>query len=501
MAADLILLSVWLFPLIALAACMAVPGVRLQGIVSSVGALLSFLASAVILVHCVNIHPMAVIPHWIGLNAFGSVVLIIETFGAFTATLFAVGSITAHPSTDAAKRSFWIWFNLFIISLFAIPLLQEIAMVWLALTLTTLFSVFLVSFDSDTAAFEAGWKYALMTTLGAAVAVLGILMLYWAMAQAGSTDFSWAGLAAVAPKLPPAILNLAFLLILVGLGAKAALIPFHAWLPDAYSRAPFPICAMLSILESAAIPYVLLQLAMITGQTPHSTANQWLLLFGLVSAGGAALLMIQTHEYKRLFAYSTIENAGIILAAGAAATVQTRSAAVWQMVAHGISKPLIFYACGGMFLMTNQLRLADIRGLLSRTRSGGVVLMIAGLAIAGAPPFALFLSELAVLKSTIESPRPWIGILLAFFMIISFCAITYHLFRMVLGPPAEISYEGVRRRAPRLCAAAVIISAIPVIVLGWYIPRPIARNIGTVGTAGFFGHPSHVAGVVGRARP
>ncbi len=501
MAPDLIIFSIWLFPLSALGACIAIPNAHLQGMVSVAGALLSFLASVVVLVQGASFFPATVISHWIGLNAFGSVVLVIETFGAFTATVFAVGSISARSSTDAARRSFWIWFNLFLMSLYAIPLLQEIALVWLALTLTTLFSVFLISFDSDTAALEAGWKYALMTTLGAAVAVLGILMLYWAMAQAGSTDFSWAGLAAVAPKLPPTILNLAFLMILAGLGAKAALIPFHAWLPDAYSRAPFPICAMLSILESAAIPYVLLQLAFIAGYTPHSTANEWLLAFGLVSAGGAALLMIQTHEYKRLFAYSTIENAGIVLAAGAAATVHARSAAVWQMVAHGISKPLIFYACGVIFLMTNQLRLANIQGLLSRTRSGGTVLMVAGLAVAGAPPFAIFLSELAVLKSTIESPRPWVGILLAFFMIISFCAITYHLFRMVLGPPAEDSHGGVCRPAPRLCAAAVVISAIPVIALGWYIPQSITRDIGAAGTTRFFGHPPSVAEMIKGARP
>ncbi len=477
MPMSLLIWIIWLAPLLALVAAIGSNNLRLAGGAACIGAIISCAMAAALVYQTHHMAAVTAIPHWVGINAFGSLVVFIETFGGLTAAIYSLGALRRHPGDDHTKRQFWIWFNLFLLALFAIPLLQEIALVWLALTLTTLFSVFLVSFDGDPAAFEAGWKYALMTTLGAAIAVLGILMLYWALAQTGSTDFSWAGLSAAAPRLSPAILNIAFLLILIGFGAKAALIPFHAWLPDAYSRAPFPICAMLSILESAAIPYVLLQLAGVAGLTPHSTANNWLLLFGLVSAGGAALLIIQTHEYKRLFAYSTIENAGIILTAGAAATLHARQAAIWQIVAHGVTKPLIFYICGMVFLMTNQLRLTDIRGLLSRTRWGGSALMVAGLAIAGAPPFAIFLSELAVLKSTIDSPRPWIGALLALFMIISFCAITYHLFRMVLGDPTDGQLQSQPARPlPRFCTVAIIIAAIPVIVLGWWVPLPIIHG-------------------------
>jgi|GEM_PF-1065192 len=475
---SLLIWIIWLAPLLALLAAVGFRNIRFSGVMTCIGALLSCLMAILLLFQIRQVTVITAIPNWIGTNPFGALVVFIEAFGGLTAALFSMGALGRHPADDHAKRQFWIWFNLFLIALFSISLLQEIALVWLALTLTTLFSVFLVSFDADPAALEAGWKYALMTTLGAAIAVLGILMLYWALAQTGSTNFSWAGLAAAAPRLSPAIINIAFLLILIGFGAKAALIPFHAWLPDAYSRAPFPICAMLSILESAAIPYVLLRLSSIVGLTPHSNADDWMMLFGLVSAGGAALLIIQTHEYKRLFAYSTIENVGIILTAGAVATVRSREGAIWQILAHGVTKPLVFYACGMVFLMTDQLRLADIRGLLSRWRFGGSVLMAAGLAIAGAPPFAIFLSELAVLKSTVASAHPWVGALLALFMIISFCAITYHMFRMVLGeqtdgkPPTHSTHS-----LPRLCVIALVIAAVPVIFLGWYIPEPIIHSI------------------------
>lgn len=230
--------------------------------------------------------PVALVPGWLAIDSFGGIVLLLETFGAFTATLFSIGYLQALSNSDRRRKHYLIWLNLFFLALYAIPLLNEIALVWLALTLTTLFSVFLVSFERTPAALEAGWKYALLTTLGAALALLGILLLYWALNRAGSSHFTWRGLADAAPKMPVRIVSLAFLLMLVGFGTKAALIPFHAWLPDAYSRSPFPVCAMLSILESVAIPYVILRLVGTIHAVQGSHAPQWLLVFGLVSAGG-----------------------------------------------------------------------------------------------------------------------------------------------------------------------------------------------------------------------
>lgn len=471
---------IWLtfiMPLLALVVTASGTPLVLAGWISAFAALVNVIIAAVLAAHAADGAPVIAIPHWLGANAFGALILLLETLGALTGLIFSIGFLAQHGAPAGRKRRYFIWFNLFLIALYAVPLLREIALVWLALTLTTLFSVFLVSFERTPAALEAGWKYALLTILGAAIAILGILLLYWAQSRAGFTIFTWGQLRASAPKLSPAILNIAFLLILIGFGTKAALIPFHAWLPDTYSRAPFPICAMLSILESAAIPYVLLRIAAAVHLAPGSRADQWLILFGLVSAGGAALLILQTHEYKRLFAYSTIENAGIILTAGAMASSAARHAAIWQIISHSVTKPLVFYAAGIMFLLVGKLRISEVRGVLSRSPWIGAVMMAAGLAMAGAPPFALFLSELAILKAGLASPQAWAAILLACFMIISFCAITFHLFRMVLGKPgtSEAAADTLPTTIPRSCIAALIIAAVPVVILGWYIPAPLAH--------------------------
>ena len=471
---------IWLIlilPLVAIAITAAGAPLGLAGWISACAAFVDLILAAVLAVQVRVGSGVIAIPHWVGVDAFGSLIVLLETFGALTALLFSIGFLKQHGAPAERKRRYFIWFNLFLTALYAVPMLREIALVWLALTLTTLFSVFLVSFERTPAALEAGWKYTLLTTLGAAIAILGILLLYWAESRAGFTAFTWRQLAASAPKLSPAIVSIAFLLILIGFGTKAALIPFHAWLPDTYSQAPFPICAMLSILESAAIPYVLLHLAAAIKLAPGARVDQWLIFFGLVSAGGAALLIIQAHEYKRLFAYSTIENTGIILTAGAMTSTAAHHAAVWQIISHSVTKPLVFYAAGIMFMLVGKLRISEVRGVLSRSPWIGSVMMAAGLAIAGAPPFAIFLSELAILKAGLASPQMWAAVLLACFMIISFCAITYHLFRMVLGKAGtnDTAADTPPVTIPRSCIIALIVAALPVVVLGCYVPASLAH--------------------------
>ncbi|NNM88072.1 MAG: hypothetical protein HKL95_06100 [Phycisphaerae bacterium] len=429
--------------------------------------------------------PVTLVPGWLAIDSFGGIVLLLETFGALTALLFSVGYLKSPHISDRRRKRYLLWLHLFLLALYAIPLLNELALVWLALTLTTLFSVFLVSFERTPAALEAGWKYALLTTLGAALALLGMLLLYWALTRAGGSDFTWHGLTRAAGKMPVSIVSLAFLLMLVGFGTKAALIPFHAWLPDAYSQAPFPVCAMLSILESVAIPYVILRLVGTLGAVHGSHAPQWLLAFGLVSAGGAALLILQTHEYKRLFAYSTIENTGIILTAGAMTSSHVKQAALWQMIAHGFTKPVVFLAAGIMFMLVGKLRISEVRGVLSKSWVIGSVVMLAGLALAGAPPFAIFLSELAILKNGMMGGQAWVVMLLAAFMIVSFCAITYHLFRMVLGRTPEDSARD-RPVIALACRWALVLALVPVLVLGWWMP-PFLHHLITGGAAALGG--------------
>ena len=198
----------------------------------------------------------------------------------------------------------------------AIPVLAEPTLVWIVVELTTLCSALLVSFENTREALEAAWKYVVLSLMGAGMALFGFLVLFAAMQASGSNGaYTWNGLITAAPSMPPVLLQTAFLLILIGLGTKVGLVPMHTWLPDAHSQAPSPVCALLSGIETSAILYVILRLFPVLHASPNSHAETWALVLGLISVGTAAFLLLQVKDYKRLFAFSTVEHMGIILAA------------------------------------------------------------------------------------------------------------------------------------------------------------------------------------------
>ena len=163
-----------------------------------------------------------------------------------TAAIYSVGYM-AHSNLDGRKlRLYHANYNLFIFSMLAIPVLAEPTLVWIVVELTTLCSALLVSFENTREALEAAWKYVVLSLMGAGIALFGFLVLFAAMHAGGGGTYTWTGLVAAAPKMPPILLQSAFLLILIGLGTKVGLVPMHTWLPDAHSQAPSPVCALLS---------------------------------------------------------------------------------------------------------------------------------------------------------------------------------------------------------------------------------------------------------------
>ncbi|NOZ12999.1 MAG: hypothetical protein GXO69_05045 [Acidobacteria bacterium] len=419
-------------------------------------------------------HVRAAMGGRIALHPLGTLILLLVAFVNMTAALFSAGYMNFGKS--GGNRRYYLSFNLFAFSMLVVPLIPNPSIVWIAVELTTLFSVLLVGFEKTHEALEAAWKYIVLTLMGAAVALLGFLILYWAARQAGVTQFTWAGLTAAAPRFSPVLLKTAFVLILVGFGAKIGLVPLHTWLPDAHSQAPTPVCALLSGVETTAVLYVILRLLPIVNAVPGIHANTWLLVFGLISVGTAAFLLLQVRDYKRLFAFSTVEHMGIILAAAGLGGVSAHSAALLQLVGHAVTKSFCFYAAGSVLLLTGTRNIASVRGIIRKSPGTGVALLLGGLAIAGAPPFALFLSEFSILKAGFQQGNfPAAGLLLIF-IAIAFFAIMNHISRMVFGTgKEECPVSG--KTLPASCKATLIIAVIPVIVLGIYIPGLFHRLI------------------------
>ncbi len=417
---------------------------------------------------------------WIAVDGLSALILLLIALAGTTAAIYSVGYI-AHENLEPKKlRLYHANYNLFIFSMLAIPLLAEPTLVWIVVELTTLCSALLVSFDNTREALEAAWKYVVLSLMGVGVALFGFLVLFAAMQAGGGGTYTWAGLVTAAPRMPPILLQTAFLLILIGLGTKVGLVPMHTWLPDAHSQAPSPVCALLSGVETTAILYVILRLFPVMQAVPGAHAQTWALVLGLVSAGVAAFLLLQVDDYKRLFAFSTVEHMGIILTAiglGASADYS----AMQQIVSHSVTKSFCFFAAGATLLAVATRDIAAVRGLIRRSPVAGTALIFGGLAITGAPPLAVFLSEFSILKAGLAQGHYVATGLLAAFIVIAFFGVMVHLNRMVFGAPVDAATEQNHSEPEKLgtfqlpfsCRLAMILAAVPVLVLGVYVPKPL----------------------------
>lgn len=414
---------------------------------------------------------------WIAVDGLSALIVLLIAFVAVTAGIFSVGYM-AHENLKPGKlRLYYANYNLFVFSMLAVPLLAEPTLVWIVVELTTLCSALLVSFENTREALEAAWKYVVLSLMGAGMALFGFLVLFAAMQAAGGGTYTWHGLVSAAPRMPPVLLQTAFLLILIGLGTKAGLVPMHTWLPDAHSQAPSPVCALLSGVETTAILYVILRFIPILKASPGSHAEVWALVFGLLSVGVAAFLLLQVRDYKRMFAFSTVEHMGIILTAVGLGATGAGYGAMQQIVSHAVTKSFCFFAAGAVLLAVGTREIAAVRGLIRSAPVAGVALVFGGLAIAGAPPLAVFLSEFSIIKSGLTQRHYVATGLLAVFIVIAFFGIMLHINRMVFGAPekADTPSEDKTHHTglPFSCKLALLLAAGPVLVLGFYIPKPL----------------------------
>ena len=408
---------------------------------------------------------------WLEADGLSALMLLLVSFVCALAVFFA-GDYMRHNGNHS-HRLWWFYcnYNLLAFALIIVPALADPDLVWVGVELVTLFAILLVAFEGTASALEAAWKYSVLTIMGAPISLLGFLVLFWSYHSGGGTGpETWSSLTLAAHSMPPSLLRLAFLLVFVGFGTKVGLAPMHTWLPDAHSQAPSPVCAVLSGVKTSIPLYAILRLLSIVLLSPEARMGRWMIVIGLLSVAIAAFLLLQVREYKRMFAYSTVEHMGIILTAAGLATQASDFGAVSQMLNHSITKSLCFYVAGTVLVTMETREIKSIRGLLRVSPFMGATLLLCALAIAGAPPFPIFLSEYSILSAGIRGGHNLAVAILACLIVLAFIGIMLQVNRMVFGRPELIHEEA---PVPLTCRIAVIAAVLPVIVLGVYIPSPL----------------------------
>ena len=404
---------------------------------------------------------------WYVLDAAGGVFLALVAVVGFASAVVSPFYLRhAGRSWFSARRShawYYAAFNLFWSALLALPLVDNLALAWLLIEATTAASALLVAFSGKRSALEAGWKYVVLTTLGLAVALLGIVVLFVAVGgdTPGLAGLDWQALARHAGGLPPETTLVAFVLIMVGLASKIGWAPVHNWLPDAHSEAPPPVSAMLS---AALLPTVLLiawrtKLAL-TPALGVGTVQELFVGFGLVSLLVAVPFLWRPQPWKRLLAYSSLEHMGILALGVGFGTPLAIAGVVVHVAGHGIAKSLGFYTAIPLLRQDpSTAECAASRGG-SRSASTATAMTVSLVALAGLPPSPLFVSEVMVLLGGMDAGLMAVSSVAAVLLALGFLGLAHALIEGLLGEG-----KGRKRQSSRSARTVALLAGMAAVAL------------------------------------
>ena len=378
--------------------------------------------------------------------------------------------------TPKQSKIYYILFNLFSFSMLFAVVQDNLGLLWVSIEMTTLASAFLVGFYNNKKSVEAAWKYIIICSVGISLALLGTILLYYAVAELGLIkSLDWSEIMTVAKNLNPNIIKTMFIFILAGYGTKSGLALMHSWLPDAHSQAPAPISALLSGVLIKTSLYAILRFAIITDTAVGSGFTQHLfLIFGLASVGLAAGFILVQKDIKRLLAYSTIEHMGIILIGLGFGGFAGCYGALFHLFNHAAGKAFMFFSAGSIVKIYGTHKLARIRGIIKLLPFTGGLLILAVFALCGVPPFSIFFSELIILSAGFAGSA-YISISLTLlFLALAFGGLVFHFSRAVFGKiPENIKSSSLTPIEKTVLTLLFIV----LLVLGLYMPPGMHRLI------------------------
>lgn len=456
-------------PVISAAVLAVLPGYRLSARLNILGCFATLLAALSLLV-IARPEPGA----YLLVDELNIVFIVLNTFVGFTAAVFSASYISHELETGRLTptylRFYHAMYQMMMFGMNLALLSNNIGLMWVAVELATLSTVLMVGIYRTHEALEAAWKYFILGSVGIALALFGTILVYLAAQPVlgeGQGAMIWTSLLSHAARFDPMLLNLAFIFLLLGYGTKVGLAPLHAWLPDAHAEGPTPISAVLSGLLLNVALYAVLRFKMLMTANPAALAPGPLMItMGLVSLIFASLMLYRRRDIKRLFAYSSIEHMGIIVFAFGMGGPLANFAGLLHMVMHSLTKSAIFFSVGHIAQIKGTQRISEIRGLTQSHPVLGWGLAAGVLAIAGMPPFGVFMSEFLVVSSTF-SRQPVLALLLVLGILLAFGALLLRLTGFIFGEPTGEVKPAEASFAPIFAHMGLVLMA------GIYLPAPM----------------------------
>ncbi len=424
-------------------------------------------------------------------DALSALVVGLTSFVALVCAVYAVGYFRRDLSegriTTRQLRLYYVLTPVFVSAMLLAPLADNLGVMWVAIESTTLASVLLVTFYNQKTSFEAGWKYVIIGSIGISLALFGTVVTYSsAVGVLGShtgQGMNWSVLAEIADKLNPTAMRLAFVLVVLGYGTKAGLAPMHTWKPDAYAEAPVPAATLLGAAFINCAVYSIMRFDVLAEKClGHEFPSRLLVGFGLFSILLAAPFVLVQRNFRRLLAYSSIDHAGIMVAALGFGGKLGALGAVLHMLFHGVTKPLLFFSAGNVQQEFGSPYFRKVRGVIHRLPWTGCLFLVAAFAVTGVPPFSIFQSEFTALSAALAADHPWAAALFIAGIVTIFVGFLLHMAKMNLGAQPEPHARAAE--CPWKLGAMLLVAA-AVVALGVWSPDPLYHLVR--GSAGILG--------------
>jgi hydrogenase-4 component F len=470
-----VLTGVLLIPAVATLVLAALPGYRLTARLNVLAALATFVTALSLFIVTPESGPYLLV------DDLNKVFIVLTTFVGFTTSVFSASyiyhEIEIGRLTPVFVRFYHAMYQALMFAMNLALVANNIGVMWVAIELATLTTVSMVGIYRTHEALEAAWKYFILGSVGIALALFGTILIYMAARPVmgeGLSAMVWTALVTRASQFDPALLNVAFVFLLLGYGTKVGLAPLHAWLPDAHAEGPTPISAVLSGLLLNVALYALLRFKILLAFNPAAIAPGPLMVsLGLISCLFAALMLYRRRDIKRMFAYSSIEHMGIIVFAFGMGGPLANFAGLLHMTMHSLTKSAIFFAVGHVAQAKGTQKIADMGGLTVTHPLLGWGLVLGVVAIAGLPPLGIFMSEFLMVSSTFAR-APWLAVILVAGILVALGGLFLRLNTIAFGEPRGPAARAQASYVPMFAHLALVFMA------GIYMPPALVAGFENV---------------------
>lgn len=314
---------------------------------------------------------------------------------------------------------------------------SHLAVMWASIEATTIFVAILIYHERTKDALEASWKYLFISSIGVAIAFMGILFLSAIANEKGVVSLQFTQLLSIAPLMNPTLLKITFLLVLTGFSAKMGIIPLHTVTVDAHTAAPSPISAFISTtLMNVGFLGIFRVYTIVVHSSTVDWANSILMITGVLSISMSAIQLVKIKHFKRMFAFSSLEHMGIVILAISLGKYGAY-AAILHLVFHSFVKAGLFYQIGQVHSIFHSYWIKDSGNYFKINPIGSIVIILGFLSITAMPPSGLFISEFLVFKALFATKHIAVAILVLLLLSVIIYVFAKHLFKLLYSPLPE----------------------------------------------------------------